>query len=609
MIQRSGMSARPPRPSRPFSGIDGESYTVEGEHRYVLLMESTGAHIFEPNGLGTKQCFDFLLSLPKKKIYVAFGLNYDVNMMLVDFGKARLKELWTDGECLWFGYKIEWIPGKWFRIKKGNDSIRIDEVFGFFQTSFLRALEKWKIPPQDQAMIEKMKGSRSVFDDGMRKQLIEYCHLETVLTNQLMEAVRGSTKSVGLQVQRWNGAGAIAASILKRGGVKDHIVRHDDLEKEVQYATLKAYFGGRTELFQQGRFRRLYQYDIVSAYPYAAISLPSLTKGYWKYEKTYNPQWEHAIWHVRWRITDPTISPFPYRYKGARICYPSNGEGWYHACELRAALSASPSGGIDVLDGYVFHCANSDRPFYFVPLLAAEKVKYKRKGHGGEKILKLGLNAMYGKLAQGKGYKDTIPPYQSFFWAGEITARTRARMLELAHLSPENVVMIATDGIFYKEDPRVRFTDELGGLDKTILSDCFTAQPGVYRAFTDDGTEIRKSRGFFAKEIDFEQLEQGFTEQGPYFIGNYLSTRFVGLGTALMSKDMGHWRSWQKKTRKLTLHPSVKRLLDSESRPVLHLPPILSEPVVPSAPYTPKGAGYLEDEEDAIQGKEQPLKV
>lgn len=605
-MKQSGMSAKPPK---PFSGIDGESYTVEGDHRYVLLMESSGAHIFDPDGLSTKQCFDFLLSLPKDHIYVAFGLNYDVNMMLGDFGKARLKELWTEGETLWFGYKIEWIPGKWFRIKKGNDSIRIEEVFGFFQMSFVKALEKWKIPTQDHDMIEAMKATRSVFDDELRAQIIEYCHSETVLLNRLMDSVRTSTQSVGLKVQRWNGAGAIAASILRRGGVKEHVVRHEDLEKEVQYATLKAYFGGRTELFQQGRFKTLYQYDIVSAYPYAAISLPSLTEGSWEYTQTYEPEYAHAMWHVQWRMRDRVISPFPYRYSGSRICYPSNGEGWYHACEVRAALSFAASGEINVLDGYVFHPANSARPFRFVPILAAEKVKYKRSGHGGEKILKLGLNAMYGKLAQGKGYKDTVPPFQSFFWAGEITARTRARMLELAHLTPLSVVMVATDGIFYSKDPRVKSTDELGGLDKTVLHECFTAQPGVYRARLSDGTEIRKSRGFFAREIDFDQLEEGFLERGPYFVGNYSSTRFVGLGTALMAKDMGHWRTWQEKPRKLTLHPSVKRVFDSDSRPVVHLPPILPDPVLPSSPYSPKGGGYLEDEKEYLQGKEQPLKT
>lgn len=600
------MSARLPK---KFSGIDGESYTVDGEHRYVLLMESSGSHIFNPDGLSTKECFDFLLSLPKTRIYVAFGLNYDVNMMLGDFGRARLQELWRDGETLWFGYKLEWIPGKWFRVKKGNESIRIDEVFGFFQMSFIRSLEKWKIQAQDPEMLEAMKGTRSVFDDEMRDQIISYCHSETVLLNQLMEAVRSSTQSVGLKVQRWNGAGAIAASILRRGGVKSHVVRHEELEQEVQYAILKAYFGGRTELFQQGRFPYLYQYDIVSAYPYAAISLPSLTEGNWEYKETYHPEYEHGIWHVQWSMRDQTISPFPYRYKGSRICYPANGEGWYHSCELREALSHYASGDIHVLDGYVFHSSSSSKPFSFVPILAAEKVRYKRKGHGGEKILKLGLNAMYGKLAQGKGYKDTTPPFQSFFWAGEITARTRARMLELAHLMPQSVVMIATDGIFYSEDPKVKFTDELGGLDKTVLSECFTAQPGVYRAYTDEGIEIRKSRGFFAREIDFEQLEEGYSEEGPYFVGNYSSTRFVGLGTALMAKDMSAWRSWQEKARKLTLHPSVKRVLDSDSRPVIHLPPILPEPVLPSSPYVPKGKGYLEDEEDSIQGKEQPLKV
>lgn len=591
---------------QPFSGVDGESYTVSGEHRYVLLMDSSGAHIFDPDGLSTKRCFDFLLSLPPKHIYAAFGLNYDVNMMLVDFGRQRLKELWRDGETMWFDYHVQWIPGKWFRLRKGDKSIKVNEVFGFYQCSFVKALEKWKIPTQDLDKLEGMKATRSIFTDEMRTEIIEYCHTETLLLNQLLEKLREALLSVGIKNTSWNGAGSIAAAILRKERVKDHLVHQHELPQEIQYATLKAYFGGRTELFQQGEFSTLYQYDIVSAYPYAAISLPTLQQGTWTHVHRYSRVSPYSIWHVRYGVVGK-LSPFPYRYKGSRIMYPTNGEGWYHQHEVSKAVELFGS-QIEVIEGWVFTPANDSKPFDFIPALAAEKVRYKREGHAGEKVLKLGINSLYGKLAQGVGFNDQPPPFQSYFWAGYITSHCRSVMLDLAFVAGDSLVMIATDGIFTSEPLPVMCGIELGNLEGTILTNAFTAQPGVYCA-TKDGVEIRKSRGFFAKEIDFDALRMGYREMGDSYIGHYTSTRFIGLGTGLMAKTLDKWRTWETKERKLVLHPSSKRVADPDARPVVHFPPVLPDHFPPSAPYKPKRGGYTEDEEDYTQGKEQPLRV
>ncbi len=604
--------------SKAFSAIDGESYTVNDldtpvsdSHRYVLLMDSSGEYIYDQDGLGSKRCFDFLLSLPHDRIYVAFGLNYDVNMMLRDFGRSRLVELWKHGETQWFNYHLEWIPGKWFVVKnvKTNRRIKINEVFGFFQCSFVKALAKWKIETQDNNMLESMKLSRSIFDAEMKDSIIAYCHTETMLLNELMDKLRDALNDTGIDCTSWCGAGSIAASILRKENVKDHIVPATEYTREINNAILSAYFGGRTELFQQGIYSDLWQYDIVSAYPHSAISLPTLRNGQFRYTDKYEPNSRHAIWHVRWN-TNGQIAPFPHRSKGKRISYPLNGEGYYHACEVSAALGVFGHGQIDILDGYVFQPSTDEKPFAFIPELARAKTLYKRDNHPGEKVLKLGINSLYGKLAQGKGYRDQLPPYQSYFWAGEITAKCRSRMLRLAYQSdPLEVVMVATDGIFLRTDPAWRTSDELGGIEKTHLINAFIAQPGVYHAYTDEGVEIKKSRGFFAKEIDYAQLREGYLQEGPFYTGHYSSTRFVGLGSALVLKEMDAWRTWQTKERKLVLYPTHKSATPQPDGTYRHNPPTLGVPVECSLPYIPKGAGYLEDERDYMQGKEQPLRT
>jgi hypothetical protein len=596
--------------TKPFMGIDGEGYTVDGEHRYVLLMNSDRDYISNPDGLSTIECFEYLLRQPRTHIYVAFGLNYDVNMILRDLGKQALKHLWVEGRLRWGPYTIEWIPGKWFSLcsDKYPKIIKINETFGFFQMSFVKALEKWNIQVQDSDELEEMKSARSIFDPAMRDRIIDYCHMECGLLVDLLQALRKALEDVDIHLSSWNGAGSIAARVLRREGVKDHHVPHTDLSQEVQSACLSSYFGGRTELFRQGHHTTVSQFDICSAYPFAALSLPSLQGGKWKHHKKYQPEAEHAIWEVEWNLPDNTrIAPFPYRRKGT-ICYPLNGRGWYHACEVQEAFRHHSQ--ITVKHGYVFSQApTAERPFAFITSIYAYRRALKAEGHAGEKCLKLGINSLYGKLAQGVGYRDSLPPFQNYFWAGEITARTRARLLQLLHHAPNQVIMVATDGIFYNGIVEHPVGSDLGDLEGNTLKEMFTAQPGVYSALTDDGTEIKRSRGFFAKEIDFPALLTGYNIDGCNHIGHYNSTRFVGAGTALMSKDLNGWRTWRESTRKLSLYPSTKTVKDSRARPILHLPPRLAEPDVPSEPYKPKMKGYADDQVDYTQGKEQPLRT
>src|SRR4051794_13130806 len=157
---------------RRFVAIDGESFTTEGDHKYVLLACSLGEYIFKEEGLSTEDCFQYLFKIrarAKRYIFVAFGLNYDANMMLVDLPQANLEALWKKKQTTWHDYRIEWIPGKWFSISRFGSSIRIYDVFGFFQASFVTALRKWGIEPQSE--IESMKQARSSFDNDMKEQV------------------------------------------------------------------------------------------------------------------------------------------------------------------------------------------------------------------------------------------------------------------------------------------------------------------------------------------------------------------------------------------------------------------------------------------------------
>lgn len=594
---------------RRFVAIDGESYTTEDDHRYVLLAASTSDYVYKADGIATAACFNFLLNLKRenpKGIYVAFGLNYDVNMMLRDVAKDDLIRLWDDHNLTWAGYKLQWIPGKWFSVSREKESVRIYDVFGFFQCSFVNALKRWDIPIADD--LEDMKATRGAFTDAMRQRMIDYCIGECTALCELMDALRDALASVGLQPSSWVGAGAIASALLKREGVKDYH-RHDyEYPDPAALAIMHSYFGGRVELFQQGHFERLTDYDVVSAYPSEARHLPSLVGGIWKQGIELAPQFPNSIHYVRWELPhDCILCPFPYRKKGA-ISYPRNGAGWYHYPEVKAATDAYP-GMVQIEDSWTYVPLGNDQPFAFIERMFQYRKELKAKSHPGEKVLKLGLNAIYGKLAQGVGFQGKEPPFQSYYWAGRITSSTRARLFELGMKAPNELVMIATDGIFFTDPAPVFVTGKaLGDLEQSVFSDIFVAQPGVYAGTTENGEYVARSRGFFAKEIDFDVIRKGYEDVGPTYVGEYESRRFVGLGSALARNDFAVWRTWAESERKLSLYPN-RKFVSGSGKPTRHSPASVN-PDEHSDIYVPKDGELKWTSElvELLEGPEQPMR-
>ena len=596
---------------RSFVAIDGESFTNADSHDYVLLASSTEHYAYNPNGLSTSECFKYLLALRRatpNSIYVAFGLNYDVNMMLKDVGRDSLEYLWKHHKLQWRGYYIEWIPGKWFSVKtKQHKPCRIFDTFGFFQSSFLKALADWDI--EAPATMEGMKESRHSFNPEMLQSIIGYCQDECAKLVELMNALRSALNSVGLLPQSWVGAGAIASALMRRESVKQFHAYDDTQPDNIQDALLRAYYGGRVELFQSGSFPRLTAYDVCSAYPSEALKLPALQNGTWK--RTNDPTTRYGLSRVQWNVpADARVMPFPVRRKG-NIYYPTNGDGWYHSPEIRVALRWYPD-YIRVIESWEFVPDTDDMPFDFIRHEYAERARLKAAGDPAQKVVKLGLNSLYGKLAQGVGYQDSLPPFQSFHWAGRITSGTRAKLLDLACESRDSVVMIATDGIFYA-DPAPDFVTgkELGALELTEYTDCFVAQPGVYQATdTATGQTVSKSRGFFSREIDWNDIRAGWERDGAEYVSHYSSRRFLGLGGALSRRDLSQWRTWIDGARALSLYPSRKVLGEngSETHSRFHVPPTMAE-VCLSDRYTPKGVDleWLLEQREYVDGLEQPM--
>lgn len=574
-----------PPPSRPFVAIDGEGYdTRAGKHVYYLLGASDGTSIeAKRGGLKTRDVFTYLLDLQERHprgILVAFSINYDMNMWLGDVPLSTLDGLRKHGAHLFFdrarpgwGWRVEWMPGKWvaiahgetertktgaLKLKAGARSVRIYDVFGFFQQSFVGALREWNVGSADEhARLLAMKTQRADFARVARVAVADYNALECRLLVALMERVRDALEQVGVRLTRWHGAGAIGSELLKQHNVKQHNAPPDDLEG-LGDAIKGAYFGGRVQMLRPGIHARAWSHDLNSAYPWAMTQLPSL-KGTWRRRRGWPVQPQTAgLWLVEWDLThDTAVCPFPWRADDGIILYPYRGRGWYWTPEVAAALKAYP-GHIKVEWGYELHPDDADaRPFAWISDLYARRLDYRARGeYGAQLVIKLGLNSISGKLAQRPGYHGA-GPCQSLVWAGLLTALVRARLLTLASVAPAGVIAFATDGVF----ATVPLHDDelgkpLGGWELGEGDDLIIVQSGIYEARQPhSGLYYSRARGFAAGELDFARMREEWGRRGIYGSVDVQVRRFVGVRGAVARAQPDLWRRWVCERRHLSFYP------------------------------------------------------
>lgn len=460
--------------------------------------------------LTTKECLEFILALPATHIIVGFALTYDVEMWLRNV-PDRLMERLMKTQSVWFhGYRIHYIPKKIFTVGKykGNKKITsrtVYDSFGFFQEAFRDAIQKWEVgTPAEWDFIERMKLQRPDFGQ-ITEETKAYNRMEGIHGVQLFQRVRAEYTKLELRIPRPVGAGSIASAMFRKHSVTDYYPTTNLLPTDTM---LSAFIGGRFDISRVGFVGDVYEADINSAYPHIARSLPCLRCGRYVTARSYEPS-PNSLWLVRWKDNGTRWSPFPYR-TGRHIRYYADGVGWYYDAEVAEALQFDPA--IEILGGYRFEYGCDHRPFAFLEDYYFRRQELKAAHDFGEKILKLGCNSVYGKLAQSKGRN---PPFQQLIWAGLITSGTRAMLMGGIRQNPDAIVKVATDALFSTVPLKLNFDElELGAWKTEVLEDLLVLGNGVYQST--NGTA--KNRGFerdaklkFNWEVIREEYRAGIT--------------------------------------------------------------------------------------------------
>lgn len=521
---------RPDRERDYYAGIDGEGQGRK-DHRYVMLAWSNESgtcrnaiEAEEGGRLSTVQCLDFILSIPRHAKLYAFAFNYDLTKILTDVDDETLYHLFRPElrkrkpqyrrlgpkPVTWNGYQLN-LMGSKFSVKRGRTRRVIWDTFKFFQSKFTTALRDWKVGEESVlARMEAMKERRADFDKLTRKQILAYCFDECAYMATLARKLIEAHDTAGLSLRSYHGAGSTASALLKKLKI-DKETRHGPLE--IAHAVACSFFGGRFENSVIGVVEGpLWSYDISSAYPYQITFLPCLHCGEWKKTKKRQDLEGATTAIVHYGLGKPpkglVWGPYPFRLKNGSIAFPAtSGGGWVWLSEYLAGEKLFPH--VQFREAWVYRTACRHKPFAEIPRYYIERLRIGKEGPGI--VIKLGCNACYGKMAQSLG---DDPPFQSWIWAGMITAGTRAQLLDMLglHKDPSNLLMVATDGIQTRERikppvPRDTGTFDalnehgqpankpLGGWEeKRIDKPMFYARPGVYLPIlpkTDDMKSIR----------------------------------------------------------------------------------------------------------------------
>lgn len=545
---------------------DGEGANLDnGEHVYNLLANSKNDFIVDPMGLSTHEVFKFFMENSSTlDINVVFGGSYDVNMILRDVPKEKLSMLWNTGRCYWEGYRIYYANRKKFTVQKIVDSkpgktFVLWDVIGYFQSSFVLACERWLGNLDVLKDIQEMKLKRSTFKSEDIEDIIVYNQKECFLLVVLMEQLFKSLDEAKVSLSRYDGAGSIAAALLKKNKVEDFKGRPPAVvNRWAQYA----YSGGRIEAIKCGttiKPTKIYRYDINSAYPSSCLTLPSYKDAIWSKVKEWDGS-TNSLVCVKYHFQkEAPFYPLWYRDNNGNITYPKNGYGVYWGAEV-ANLYRHFQEGLDFEVEWSISCKIVDetKPFQFIDSLFELRKIFKSRGSMASESLKLGLNSIYGKLVQQAGYREgRIPKYHQLLWGGQITSTTRSRLFSAAMQAPNDIISFATDAVFTTRKLDLDIGPELGQWTCDEFQGITIVQAGVY--FLDEGTEwYEKFRGFDKGSLQREQIIKCWQDGTNYEAS---LTRFIGLGSALMSTDfIGNWRTWRTDSRKLNVRPTGKRV-------------------------------------------------
>ena len=549
---------------RPVIALDGEGVTVNGVHRYILIQASTGELLRNDDGIPTAVAFRWLQQLATDypdAMFVSFGFGYDANNIIKDIPVDHLTTLRRDEYVIAGTWRIWWRPGKYFGIGGNGQNITIWDLRSFQRGSFSDAASTFLGHVPESIIHGKAFRNRFKVEDI--DQIIEYNTEELRIMVDIATQIRTSLDGAGIRLARFDGSGAIASAILRQNNIKEHL---PEPPEDISRLAAFAFVGGRTECIKFGHSNRGgWQYDLNAAYPWALTQTPSWN-GSWIHHKGDPGALPFTMYHVKWwGWVDPTSpAPLPWRASSNAVLFPIQGRGIIWSPEMDLLRNDCP--GLlhhRVDEAWQFIPDDPDaRPFAFMADLYDKRKQMAAIGDPIASVLKLGMAASWGKLAQRTGWKPgRIPTYHHLPAAGLATSIVRAAVWKAATTRPDDVIAIETDAVITRRrmNPQhIPIGNQMGMWKETRLRELTYAASGVSFSVDADGSIVERTSGVPAGVINADMIHTAWSAGIPTI--DVTRNHFIGVAQCDLSDDWTNFRQWMTSTDAIPCQPSGKRI-------------------------------------------------
>ena len=545
-------------------GWDTETY--KGYAR--LIANSQGQYLIIEEQRVSEDTFTQILQFLTRKTWRGthgffWNIDYDFFAIIKYAGMDFAKELYENGEAVWEGYKISYIPKKAFTIEKGHKTHEFYDLYQFYNTSLDKASQRHLREGKLTELIDRtqLNDNFNLWKEKER-EIIEYCIKDCELTAKLAVLLKDTLKhNIGFIPSKYISKAYISKEYFRRHTT---IPTAPNFPKIVNQLALLAYYGGRFEITQRGHIGECSLIDINSSYPYAMTFLKAYPKDAWvrtnqiKYENT------HGFYKIIVNTKDNAyITPFPFRFR-QRVIFPK-GEFITYATK-EEILAYEDECDIEIIMGVE---AKGEGEF-FLRDVVTHLYEWKKKAKGNEMeymLVKILLNSIYGafyeKQKRGDMYltgKLFSPPYATL-----ITALGRINLYKEAKRYGKKVIGMATDSLLLYGRHNTPLSSRLGGWSEELSGDTYVLMSGIYKI----ADKIRM-RGIAVRRVGRILTPHGEFEDIFAYIRSYPKlTRYtitherpVKLGEVLAHTKARRWEDlnvWAKVERTIDINGDVKR--------------------------------------------------
>jgi hypothetical protein len=515
------------------------------KQKLVYLTTSTGESLFNENGIVSLSAIDFLFNLHHKRdnkaniVFICYAfsrdnefifsglpdelkdklfqsrkyqdtleqleyeqeqikleryISKDINrLQFLDFSEYVNDSFLRDFQNVRYSnFNLTLVNGKFLTVRAGKKSITIYDVYGFFRKPIYDAVREW------------LKEDVSLLNRELPVKNLEVLKIQTELeTNYICELTEKLNKQLnqfGLTLSRFHGASALSSRILSLSGAKKEFYAYKNQHQtsnECYKASQQAFHGARIEQYKIGTLKDINVYDINSAYAFSCLFLPQILRKP-IFTKEYNRE-TFSLWYADYDFSgcDFYFGLLPNRAKiGNFATYPLKGKGYFYQPEIEFILQYYPD-CIKIKQGFYLPFVESNWTKYILTIYELRK-KLKKQGNPLEKVLKLALAGIYGKFCQRQGRAY----FYNFYYAGFITAKVRAMLLQATHKAQEKTICFLTDAIHSTSLLPVSVSDEIGDFRLKQYERGTYFNAGVYQLTDKEGNKKLAHQGFNSFNFD-----------------------------------------------------------------------------------------------------------